>query len=96
MGVLRITRFTVDPADAAEMQNRRSLLITATRRAIPGLLETCLTRHDSNTWVDIWRWDSRASAERALAEVAPTPAATRAFALLANPSAEFVEVIDER
>lgn len=96
MDVLRITRFTVDPADVADMQHRRSVLIAATRRAVPGLRETCLTRHDPDTWVDIWRWDSLANAQRALAEVAATPEAARAFALTANPSAEFVEVVDER
>jgi hypothetical protein len=95
VAILRITRFTIAPSDVAEMLNRRSVLIAQARRTVPGLLATCLARSDTNTWVDIWRWDSLASSRRALAELPLTPEATRAFELLVSPTGESLEIIDE-
>ncbi len=66
MTVLRITRFTVNPADAEEMQARRATLVSAIRATSPGLVETRLAKYDDQTWIDIWRWDSPASAQTAL------------------------------
>jgi hypothetical protein len=96
MSVLRITRFHIDPADTGEMIARRATLIEAVRAGYPGLAEARLSKVDDETWVDIWRWDSRALADTALAAAPALPEAAAAFAVTRDATAEFAEVVGER
>ena len=98
MTVLRIDRFTVDPTNAEEMLARRNALVTATRDAVPGLLEARLARADDQTWIDIWRWDTLANAQAAAqrAQAGGIPEAGAAFQLAHIVTTEFTELVDER
>lgn len=98
MTVLRIDRFTVDPARVEELLQRRNALVAAVRAAVPGLLDARLVRKDERTWLDLWRWDSRSNAEAAgaLARSGALPQAPAAFELAADVTTEFTEVVDER
>jgi len=96
VAVLRLTRFTTDPADAREMLARRSALIDAVRRAYPGLVQAQLAQVDDQTWIDAWRWESRVNAEAALADAAAIPEAAAAFSLTRDATAEFADLVDER
>jgi hypothetical protein len=51
---------------------------------------------DDQTWIDVWRWDSRTSAEQALANGSAIPAAAAAFSLVKGATMELAEVVDER
>jgi Antibiotic biosynthesis monooxygenase len=98
MALVRITQFTVNPADADEMLARRAALISAVRAGYPGLTEARLARVDEQTWIDIWRWDSAASLDAALSGVqaGALAEAPRAFALATNTTADQGEIVDER
>jgi hypothetical protein len=95
MSLVSITRFQADPADAEQVKARHAALVTAIRTTLPGLTEARLGRLNDETWVGIWRWDSAASL-RAAREAAPgTEAATEAFALVRDVTAEDIEVLAE-
>lgn len=98
MTVLRIDRFTVDPDQSEELVRRRNALVAAVRSAVPGLLGAKLAKVDDRNWIDLWQWDSiasaRAAAERAQAGAFPEAAA--AFALAGDVTTEFTHVVDER
>lgn len=96
MAVIRLVRFTTEPARADDLIARRADLIAATRRLYPGLIEARLTRVDDTTWLDLWRWESRAHAEAAIEGARGIPGVEAAFALTADVSAEIAEVVDER
>ena len=96
MTVIRTSRFKTDPARAEEMLARRADLISAVRAAHPGLAEARLARVGDDTWVDMWRWDSPASMQAALAGAPSLPAAAAAFALASDLTAESAELVDER
>ena len=96
MAVLRLTHFKTDPADTEELLVRRAALVAAVRKACPGLLHAQLVKVDDETWIDAWRWDSRASAEAALAQAPNLPEAAAAFALTRDTTAQFADVVDER
>lgn len=96
MAVIRTTRFRAGPASAAELIARRAELISAVRAAFTGLTETRLARVGEDTWVDMWRWDSRASMQAALAGAPSLPEAAAAFSLTSDVTAENAELIDER
>ena len=68
MAVLRLDQFTIDPADTGELLTRHGALVAAAKDAFPGLIEAQLVKVDDQTWLDVWRWDSLASARR------PSPA----------------------
>lgn len=95
MAVLRIVRFTTDPAQAEEMLQTRAGLIAATRERFAGLTATRLARVDEATWIDHWQWESAEHMKRALDNVATIPGAQAAFALIADPSAEVAEVVED-
>jgi hypothetical protein len=67
MAVLRLDQFTIDPADTGELLTRHPALVAAASRALPGLIEVQLAKVDDQTWLDVWRWDSLASAQAAVA-----------------------------
>jgi Antibiotic biosynthesis monooxygenase len=96
VAVLRLTRFKTDPADAEEMLARRNALVDAVRRAYPGLIHAQLVKVDDDTWMDAWRWESRANAQAAIANTAAIPEAAAAFSLTRDASAEFADLVDER
>lgn len=96
MAVVRITRFSVDPANVEEMVNRRAKLVDAVRAAYPGLAEARLARLGDETWIDTWRWDSAANVEAALAGAPELPEAGQAFSVVRDASAELAEIVDER
>ncbi|GAA3107000.1 MULTISPECIES: antibiotic biosynthesis monooxygenase [Nonomuraea] len=96
MSVLRIVRFTADPADADQILARRADLISAVRARFPGLSETRLMRPDERTWVDSWVWESQAALEAVVAVAHDLPEAGPAFALVKDPTSEEGEIIDER
>jgi hypothetical protein len=95
MALVRTTRFTADPADAAIVLERRRKLIEAIRAAFAGPTETRLIRVDERTWVDIWRWDSPEILHAALAGAPKLPEAAAAFAVARDVSAEQGDVVDE-
>jgi hypothetical protein len=95
MSVLRIVRFTTDPARTDEMLEVRAGLIAATRERFEGLTETRLARVDEHTWIDQWHWESAELMQRAIDNVATIPGAGEAFALIAEPSPEVAEVVTE-
>jgi quinol monooxygenase YgiN len=96
MAVIRITRYSVDPADTEELLTRRAALISAVRAAFPGLTEARLARLDEQTWVDIWRWDSAEHAQAAFSAAPALPEAQAAFAFAKDATAEQAEIVDER
>lgn len=96
MAVLRITRFTADPAKVTELFERREALISAVRAAHSGLTETRLARLDERTWVDLWRWESDEAAKAALAGAPALAEAGPAFALTEDLTAEQLTIVDER
>jgi Antibiotic biosynthesis monooxygenase len=96
MTVIRTSRFKTDPPRAEEMLARRADLISAVRAAHPGLAEARLARVSEDTWVDMWRWDSPASMQAALAGAPSLPEAAAAFALTTDLTAENAELVDER
>jgi len=95
MAIVRTTRFTADPADAATVLERRRKLIEAIRAAFAGPTETRLIRVDERTWVDMWRWDSPEIMNAALAGAPKLPEAAAAFAVAGDLSAEHGDVVDE-
>jgi quinol monooxygenase YgiN len=95
MPLISITRFQADPAHAEQVQARHAALVTAIRATLPGLTEARLGRLNDETWVGIWRWDCAASLAAARQAAPGTTAATEAFALVRDVTAEDIEVLAE-
>lgn len=94
MTVLRIDHFTIDPADTGEMLTRYAALTAAVKDAFPGLIDVELAEIDDQTWIDVWRWDSLASAQAAIAGAPAIPQAGAAFSLTKGITVEYAEVLD--
>ena len=94
MTVLRLDRFTVNPADTADLMARHADLVNVAKDAFPGLIDVQLAQVDDRTWIDVWRWDTLASAQAAVASAPSIPQAGAAFALAKDLTVEFAEVID--
>jgi hypothetical protein len=94
MAVLRLDQFTIDPADTGEMLTRHAALVAAVKDAFPGLIEVQLAKVDDQRWIDVWRWDSLASAQAAVAGAPAIPQAGAAFSLTKSVTVEFAEVVD--
>lgn len=94
MAVLRLDQFTIDPVDTGELLTRHAALVAAARDAFPGLIEVHLAKVDDRTWLDVWRWDSLASAQAAVAGAPAIPEAAAAFSVTKNIIVEFAEVVD--
>lgn len=73
MSIIRITRYTTDPADVAAMLSRRDALVSAVRAAHPGLQQATLGRVDRDTWLDLWWWGSREELQAAVADTRTCP-----------------------
>ena len=96
MSVIRIHRYTVDPADLSELIARRATLITAVRLAHPGLVETRLVRMEDGTFTDMWRWDTAEQMRAALAAAPTLPEAGAAMSLTRDAAAQNGDIVDER
>jgi hypothetical protein len=94
MAVLRIDRFTIDPADTEELHSRHAALVATVKDAFPGLLDVELAKVDDQTWIDVWRWDSLASAQAAVAGAPSIPQAGAAFSLTKTVTVEFAQLVD--
>ena len=94
MAVLRLDRFTIDPASTAELLARHAALVAAAKDAFPGLLDAQLAKIDDESWLTIWRWDSLASAKAAIGEAPSIPEAGAAFSLTKGLTVEFAEVLE--
>jgi hypothetical protein len=94
MAVLRLDQFTIDPIDTGELLTRHAALVAAAKDAFPGLIEVQLAKVDDHTWIDIWRWDSLASAQAAVAGASAIPEAAAAFSVTKSIAVEFAEVVD--
>jgi hypothetical protein len=94
MAVVRLDRFTIDPADAGDLVARHAALVAVAKDAFPGLIEAQLAKVEDDGWLTVWRWDSLASAKAAMAEAPSIPQAGAAFSLAKGLTVEFAEVID--
>ena len=94
MAVLRLDRFTIDPADGEELLSRHAALVAAVKDTFSGLLGVELAKVDDRTWIDVWRWDSLASAQAAVAGAPSMSQAGAAFALIKEITVEYAEVVD--
>ncbi len=79
MAVLRLARCTIDPADAEAVLADRAALVAAIRDTVPGRIQARLAKVNDQTWTDVWRWDSRTSAQPAIANVPAIPEARPAL-----------------
>jgi hypothetical protein len=94
MTVLRLDRFTIDPPGTGELLSRHAALAAAVKDAFPGLLGAELAKIDDQTWIDVWRWHSLASAPAAIASAPAIPRAGAAFSLTKGITVEYAEVLD--
>ena len=94
MAVLRLDQFTIDPADTVELLTRHGALVAVAKDAFPGLIEVQFARVDDQTWLDVWRWDSLASAQAAVSGAPAIPEAAAAFSVIKSITVEFAEVVD--
>jgi hypothetical protein len=94
MAVIRTTRFTLDPADAASLLDRRRKLLDTVRARFADPAEAQLIRVDEQTWVDIWRWESPEALQAALTAAPNLQEAAAAFAIARDVSAEQGDVVD--
>lgn len=94
MAVLRLDHFTIDPADTGELLTRHAALATAVKDAFPRLIGVHLVKADDQTWIGVWRWDSPASAQAAVAVAPSIPEAGAAFSLTKGITVEYAEVAD--
>jgi hypothetical protein len=74
MAVLRLDRFTIDPARSEEQLSRHATLVVTD--AFPGLFGVELANVD-RTGIDVWRWIPFASAQTALGGAPSIPQARR-------------------
>jgi hypothetical protein len=95
MTVIRTTRFAVAPDDVETMQARRRRLLDVVRAQFGGPSEARLVRLDSDTWLDIWRWESAETLQAALAGAPRLAEAGAAFSVTRDVSAEQGELIED-
>ena len=94
MAILRITRFTADPAHAEEeVLAKRAELLAATRKAHAGLTDARLVKLEDGAWLDVWQWESEDAFQRAVAWAHDQPLAAEAFALVRDVTAEKGELV---
>lgn len=96
MAVVRMHRYTVEPARLQELLTRRAAVIAAIRAAHSGLSETRLIRLEDGSFTDIWQWDS-AEQMRAAGAAAPAhPEVAAAMSVPVDATAQNGELIDAR
>ena len=94
MTVLRLDRFTIDPADTEKMLTSHAALAAVAKDIFPGLIDVQLAMIDDQTWIDLWRWDSLANAQAAAAQGPTIPQAGAAFAVTKSLAVEYAEILD--
>ncbi len=75
MAALRLARCTIDLADTEEVLAERAALVAAVRDAVAGRIQARLAKVDDQTWIGVWRWDPRTSAQAAIAKASAIPEA---------------------
>lgn len=95
VNVVRVHTYRVDPADLAELVERRAAVIASIRSVHSGLIDTRLLRNEDGSYTDAWHWADMD------AMVAAFPAAGGALAqaamsLTADATAVTAELIDQR
>lgn len=85
MATFELARYRIDPADADELTRRWRSAVAAIRARFPGLLEANLARLDDDTFVDVWRWESRETAVAAAQQAPDVPEAAALFSLIVGP-----------
>jgi hypothetical protein len=96
MSVVRIHRYSVDPANLEKLISRRATLIASLRTVHPGLVETRLTRLEDGTYTDAWRWNSAEQMQAAFVDLPAFPEAREAMSLTRDATAQSGEIVDER
>ncbi|HEV2780046.1 MAG TPA: hypothetical protein VGX25_11690 [Actinophytocola sp.] len=96
MAVLRMHRYSVDPADLDELIKRRAALIEALRAADYKLIHTRLTRLEDGTFSDVWVWDSVETMKAVGADLPNFPQAAAALSLTRDRTDIDGEIVDER
>jgi hypothetical protein len=89
MAVLRLDRFTIDPADTAQKLTRHAAVVAAAKGAFPRFIGVELVKIDDRTWADVWRWDSLANAQAAAVGGPSIPQAGAAIALTVGITVEW-------
>lgn len=96
MPVVRIHRYTVDPAELDELLDRRIRLIDAIRTAHSGLAATRLIRLPDGTFDDTWYWETAEDMDAALAAIGSFPEARATVSLTKGNMAQDGVVVSER
>lgn len=96
MPTYELARFTVDPADVAQLVDAHPGLVEAVASVSGALRRVTLVRIDERTFVDIAVWDSREEAEAAVERVHEIPACHRFMALIVDDQPiEHCEVVSD-
>ncbi|HEX2054084.1 MAG TPA: antibiotic biosynthesis monooxygenase [Actinomycetota bacterium] len=91
-----LARYRVDPSNAGELMKRWPPAVEAIRKCFPGLVGAELARLDEQTWVDVWKWESREAAQVAAQGAPQVPEAAALFSLIAEPlSMEHADVVSQ-
>ena len=78
----QVVHARVRAEDEDAMLAKRPAFVSAMKRAVPGLIDARLVKLDDGTWLDIVRWQSRESAEEAVAAHGRVPEAGEMDALV--------------
>jgi hypothetical protein len=95
MSVVRMHRYTIDPANLPELLRRRAALVGKIRSRFDGLAEARLTRLEDGSYIDAWRWDSIEQMKNALVAAPTLPEVGATMSMTSNRSAEDGEIVDE-
>lgn len=95
MDVLELARYHVEASKAEQLRSLWPAAVAAVRARFPGLIDANLARLDERTWMDVWRWESRAAAKAAAEGAMSVPEAAAMFALIDEIVAmEHAEVVE--
>jgi hypothetical protein len=77
--------FTVRDGHARALLDERQAMISALRRAFPGLVSSWLTRREDGSWLDVILWEDREAAEYSAKHVTEIPEAVAWFSHIDKP-----------
>ena len=77
--VFELAAFTVREGHERALLAERGAMISAMRRAFPGLESAWLTQREDGSWLDVILWRSRDDAEYSAAHVTEVPEAAAWF-----------------
>jgi hypothetical protein len=72
--------FTVHDGHEQALLDERPAMLSALRRAFPGLVSAWLTQREDGSWLDVILWETREAAEYSAAHVGEIPEAVAWFA----------------